>query len=59
MIISDLPSVAVTGVGEGDRAEIGDMSWPGTTICMAGVVIAINNIVYCSGTTKVDKSARS
>ena len=59
LITSDQPSVVVAGVGEGDRAEIGDTSWPGTTICMAGVVVAINNIVYCSGITKVDKLARS
>ena len=59
LIISNHPSVVVTDVGEGGHAETGDMSWPGTTIYMTGVVAAVNNIVYCSGVTKVDKSARS
>ena len=59
LIISNHPSVVVAGVGEGGHAETGDMSWPGTIICMAGVVTAVNNIVYSSGITKVDKSARS
>ena len=59
LIISKRPSVVIAGVGEGDGAETGDISCPGTTICMAGVVAAVNNIVYCSGVTRVDKSASS
>ena len=59
LMISNRPSIVVADVGEGGRAETGDMSWPGTTICMTGVVTDVNNIVYCSGVTKVDKSARS
>ena len=57
-MISDQLSVVIACGGGGGGAEIGDMSWPGTTICMAGVVTAVNSIVYCSGVTTVDKSAR-
>ena len=53
LIISNCPSVVLADVGEGGRAETGDMIWPGTTICMTGVVAAVNNIVYSSSVTKV------
>ena len=57
-MISDRPSGVVACGSGGCGAEIGDKSWPGTTIYMAGVVTAVNSIVYCSGVAAVDKSAR-
>ena len=41
--------IVVSGVGAGGDVESGDMSWPGTTIRIAGVVVTINNIIRWFG----------
>ena len=56
--ISDHPSAVVASGGGGGGAASGVISLPGTTICIAGVVAVVNNMVYCSGVTNVDRSAR-
>ena len=56
MMRSQLGVIVSVVCAGGDR-ESGDMSWPGTTICMAGVAVTINNMVYCSGVNRVDKAA--
>ena len=54
MMRSRLGVVVSVVCADGD-GESGDLSWPGTTICMAGVAVTINNMVYCSGVNRVDK----
>ena len=56
--ISNHPSAVVAGGGGGGGVAIGVISLPGTTICIAGVVAVVNSMVYCSGVTNVDRSAR-
>ena len=56
--ISDRPSAVVAGGGGGCDAVSGGISLPGTTICIAGMVVAVKSMVYCSGVTNVDRSAR-
>ena len=56
--ISNHPSAVVASCGGGEGAVRSAISLPGTTICIAGVVAAVNSIVYCSGVTNVDRSAR-
>ena len=57
-MISNCPSAVVASGGGGGGAESGDIGLPSTTICIAGVVAAVNSMVYCSGVTNVDRSAR-
>ena len=57
-IISDRPSAVVASGGEGVGAASGDISLPSPTICIAGMAAAVNSMVYCSGETNVDRSAR-
>ena len=57
-MISDHPSAVVAGGGGGGGVASGVISLPGTTICVAGMVAAVNSMVYCSGVTNLDRSAR-
>ena len=57
-MISDRPSAVVTDGGGGGETASSGISLPGTTICIAGVVAVVNSMVYCSGVTNVDRSAR-
>ena len=58
LTISDHPSAAVASGGGGGGVASGVISLPGTTICIAGEVAAVNSMVYCSGVTNVGRSAR-
>ena len=55
---SDCPSAVVTGGGGGCDVASGGISLLGTTICIAGIVAVVKSMVYCSGVTNVDRSAR-
>ena len=40
----------------GGRVDRGDISCPGTINWMAGVIVAVSNMVNCSGVTSVESS---